>query len=252
MSDEAKDRWDGPMLHLMLIDSELEIVPRDLWSHPAVVSNARKRGKRPSQVLLDSNLHHSALGGKEEAMRRGRPDIVHQFLLIGLDSLLNLEGGLKLYVHTRNDELILTDPTTRLPKNLNRYMGLFEELFASGAVPSKENPLLSLKRGSDLKGSVGLVRELTRKKGRDLKVVLLSPVGDRKDPLDLFESLSIDKSRSTDILCLIGGFSHGDFMSDAGGLSDITVSISGELLKVWSVEMELIVKYRMAFARGSK
>ena len=118
-------------LTLILADSEIETVPSEFWSHPAVVQNARKRKKKPSQVLLDSTLHHSLFRNPDERNRRGRPDIVHQFLLLGLDSILNGENRLRLYIHTRNDELISVDPRTRLPKNYNRYSGLFEELFRS-------------------------------------------------------------------------------------------------------------------------
>ena len=73
---------EGPMLHLILVDSELEMVPEKFWSHPAVVTNSRKRGKKSSRVLLDSSLHHSLFKDQDEKKRRGRPDIVHQFLLL--------------------------------------------------------------------------------------------------------------------------------------------------------------------------
>ena len=56
---------DAHHLNLLLADSELEMVPRELWSHPAVVQNAKKRGKKPSQVLLDASLHHSAFRDPE-------------------------------------------------------------------------------------------------------------------------------------------------------------------------------------------
>ncbi len=250
MSDDVRGGPDGPRLHLMLVDSELEMVPKELLSHPSVASNARKRGKKPSQVLLDSNLHHTALGSREEAMRRGRPDIVHQFLLLGLDSLLNQEDGLRLYVHTRNDELIGVDPTTRLPKNMNRYMGLFEELFASGAVPSKDDPLLSLRPAMDLERCIASVRDNARLAGRGLTIVLLSPDGELKGAHELFIDLPGVVKGDMDVLCLIGGFSSGDFRSDVRGLSDRSISLSDMLLKVWSVEMELIVAYRHARGRG--
>ncbi len=254
MSVDANGGKGGPRLHLMLVDSELEMVPKELWSHPSVASNARKRGKRPSQVLLDSNLHHNALGSREEAMRRGRPDIVHQFLLLGLDSLLNLEGGLRIYVHTRNDELIGVAPNTRLPKNLNRYMGLFEELFASGAVPSKEDPLLSLTPGMDLEKSISSVKDSARSAGRDLTIVLLDQEGEKKGAYELFRDLPGLVEGRSDVLCLVGGFSHGDFRSDVKAISDRSISLSDSILKVWGVEMELIVafRYSMGEGKGSK
>lgn len=247
MPDDKRPRWEGPRLHLMLVDSELEMVPKELWSHPSVASNARKRGKKPSQVLLDSNLHHSAMD-RDGASRRGRPDIVHQFLLLGLDSLLNAEGGLRLYVHTRNDELITADPSTRLPKNMNRYMGLFEELFASKAVPNKGSPLLLLRPDMDLGRCIGAVRENAKADGRGLKVVLMSPEGRSMGLPELFRERGGDTSSELDMLFLIGGFSHGDFRSDAAGLSDMRISISDRLLKVWAVEMELLVGFRQSWS----
>ncbi len=229
----------GPVLHMILVDSELEIVPERYWSHPAVVSNSRKRGKKSSRVLLDSSLHHSLFRDPEEKKRRGRPDIVHQFLLLGLDSMINDERLLKLYVHTRNDELIKIDPSTRFPKNYNRYCGLFEELFRAGAVPSKGNPLITLKGGMDLPSILSQIRNTSMNEGRKSVVIGLDRGGIR---VDLQKHLpKIHGGDDMDVIFLIGGFAHGDFRSDVGSLSNEVVSISDELLKVWSAQMDLMV-----------
>ncbi len=230
----------GPVLHLILVDSELEIVPKRYWSHPAVVTNSRKRGRKSSRVLLDSSLHHSLFKDPQEKKRRGRPDIVHQFLLLGLDSMINNERLLKLYVHTRNDELIKIDPSTRFPKNYNRYSGLFEELFRAGAVPSKGNPLITLKGGMDLPSILGQIKNTSVNEGRKPIVIGLNQGGNRVDLLEHLPKIH-GGDGNVDVIFLIGGFAHGNFRSDLDSLSNEVVSISDDLLKVWAVQMDLMV-----------
>ena len=133
------------MLTLVLADTELERVPADLQRHPAVRASAKKRGVSPSTILLDSSFHHPALRKVPDGERRGRPDIAHIVLVVALDSILNLEGGLRIFIHTRNDEVIQFSPETRIPKNYTRFAGLMEDLFEKGEVP-EEKPLLHMDR----------------------------------------------------------------------------------------------------------
>ncbi|MGA1819772.1 MAG: 16S rRNA methyltransferase [Thermoplasmatota archaeon] len=237
------ERIPGPALTLLLVDSELELVPKEYWSHPAVVQNARKRKKKPSMVLLDSSLHHSIFRDKEEKNRRGRPDIVHQFLLLGLDSILNTQGRLSLFVHTRNDELVVVDPATRLPKNYNRYSGLFEELFNTGSVPAGSDPLIRLLRNMDLRSSVDHILSASPV-GRDLtRIILLHPDGDRTESWEAFGQL-IGHENAEHVICLVGGFSSGDLRSSLEGIPDRRIALPGGTLKVWTVVSELLVGFR--------
>jgi rRNA small subunit pseudouridine methyltransferase Nep1 len=235
---------DRPFLSLILVDSELEIVPGEFWSHPAVVQNARKRKKKPSTVLLDSTLHYSLFKDPEERNRRGRPDIVHQFLLLGLDSILNTEERLRIYVHTRNDEFITVHPETRLPKNYNRYAGLFEELFRSGSVPTGRDPLIRLHPSTDLGASIEKITGVPEVKDMNTKILLLHPEGEPDDPWNIFQKV-IKEEGVEHVICLIGGFSHGDFNSDVEKLCDMKFTLPGGLLKVWTVVSEILVGFRM-------
>ncbi len=234
------------VLSLVLVDAEIELVPPEFWSHPAVVENAKKRKKKPSLVLLDTNLHHSLFRDHVERNRRGRPDIVHQFLLIGLESILNIEGGLKLYIHTRNDELITISPKTRLPKNYNRYYGLFEELFRSGSVPPGNDPLITMKPGMDLKE---VLEEVFRSGPQGMKrtVVTLDSGGTRSNAYDKIGSLGEGPFH---LICLIGGFPSGGFKSKPHKYSDVTLSLHSNELKAWAVEMELISAFYNVKFRG--
>jgi len=242
----GKDHEQGrtsPTLTLLLVDSELELVPREYWSHPAVVQNARKRKKKPSMVLLDSSLHHSIFRDKEEKNRRGRPDIVHQFLLLGLDSVLNQQGRLSLFAHTRNDELVVVDPTTRLPKNYNRYSGLFEELLHTGAVPAGSTPLIKLMRNMDLRSSVDHILSNSQVVRDRTRILLLHPDGDPTESWEVFRHL-VGKEEAEHVICLVGGFSNGDLKSSIEGIPDRTIALPGGALKVWTVVSELLVGFR--------
>ncbi len=217
------------MLTLVLADSELELVPPQIQRHPAVRSYARKRGASPAKILLDSSFHHPALKGIEQGERRGRPDIVHLFLLLCLDSMLNLEGKLRTIVHTRNDEVLTVRPDTRIPKNYVRFVGLIEDLFEKGRVPEGDTPLLTLDKGKNLAtvlGEVGGTR------------IAFDPEGKRVDLYDLVSG------KRSDLTIIIGGFPHGGFNSPVKDLCDEFVSIHETPLKVWTVTSEVLAGYR--------
>jgi len=241
MVEEAK----RSRLSIILADSELELVPEAFWSHPSVSVNAKKRKKRSSQVLLDTNLHHSIFKDHTERNRRGRPDIIHQFLLIGLESILNKEDGLDLYVHTRNDELITIAKDTRMPKNYNRYYGLFEELLRTGAVPAGQDPLIRLYPEMQLKSIIEEI--LADHTDMRSEVVLMHEDGLASSSYSMVKELKDGGDGPLHLIVVIGGFSSGDFRSDIGSLKR-RFSLYPDQLKAWAVEMEILSAfYNFAF-----
>jgi rRNA small subunit pseudouridine methyltransferase Nep1 len=218
------------MLTLILADSELEMVPESITGHPACVTYARKRGRPARQTLLDSTVHHPALQKVPDGGRRGRPDIVHFFLLTATDSILNSEGHLRVFVHTRNGQMIRIRPDIRLPKNQARFVALMEQLFIRGQVPPEGEPLMSI-------GKETLQEVLAEAKAEE--VIVLSPQGRTVDPRRYFA-----RKRDRNITCIIGGFPEGDFTSPVAGMADDVISISGHMLKVWTVASEILVNIR--------
>jgi len=216
------------VLTLILADAELELVPAPLQGHPSVRTSAKRRGRSPAVILLDSSLHHPALKKFPEGERRGRPDIVHLFVLLALDSVLNAQGQLRTIVHTRNDEGIHIDPTTRIPKNYPRFVGLMEDLFQKGAVPEGK-PLLTLERNVPLEK---LLAQLPEPRWA------FSEHGQR---VDLWTELA---ALEGDLTAVVGGFPHGDFRSPVAKLCDRVVSIHEEPLRAWTVTSEILVAYR--------
>ena len=216
------------MLTLVLADTELERVPVELQRHPSVRASARKRGRSPGSILLDSSLHHPALRKFPDGERRGRPDIPHIVLVVALDSLLNLEGGLRVFIHTRNDEVIQIAPETRIPKNFNRFVGLMEDLFEKGEVPD-ENPLLKMDRGVTLE-------QLLAKLGREAWTF-----AEGGEPTDIQREFP---RHGEDLVAVIGGFPHGKFLSPVATLTKRTLSIHPKPLKAWTTAAEVLVGYR--------
>lgn len=221
-------RYRRTVLTLVLADAELEPVPKSIAGHPAVRTSAKKRGRSPSTILLDSSLHHPALKKFPEGMRRGRPDIAHLFVLLCLDSVLNTTGQLRTLVHTRNDDVIRFSPETRIPKNYPRFVGLIEDLFQKGAVP-EEKPLITLTRG------ISLEKLLAESAGPKWAF------GEGGERVNLWTEFA---KQPGDLVAVVGGFPHGDFRSPVNRICDRMVSIHEEPLRAWTVTSEILVAYR--------
>ncbi|ASJ08949.1 16S rRNA methyltransferase [Thermococcus siculi] len=214
------------MLHLVIAEAELELVPKSIADHSSVVNYARRRGKKPEEVLLDSTYHHPALKKLEDGERRGRPDIVHICLLNALESIANREGLLRVYVHTRNDEVIYVKPETRIPRNYNRFVGLMESLFKNRVVP-RDLELLRMEEKS--------LGELVEEIEPD-EVFVMSEGGTPTKPRDFGETLrSLENP-----LVIVGGFPHGDFKSE---IPWNKISIYKAPLMAWTVVNEIIINF---------
>ena len=220
------------MLTIILADTELELVPGDIRGHKAVQASAKRKGKKPREILLDASLHHSAMRRLDDWERRGRPDIAHMFVVLCLDSIANVEGRLRTLVHTRGDNLIEVDPSTRIPKNYNRFVGLMEDLFKRGCVPSEDKPLIRLAPDSTLSSIVDGIHHDD--------IIAFSPDGERGNLVSLF------KGMEGDVVAIVGGFPKGDFTSPVYDLCTRKVSIHPELLKTWTVVSEILVSYNAA------
>ena len=214
------------MLHLIIADSELELVPKKLQNHPSIISYAKRRFKKPDEILLDSTYHHTALKSLKDGERRGRPDIVHLCLINALESILNKEGKLRVYVHTRNNEVIYIKPETRLPRNYNRFVGLMESLFKNRLIP-KDLALLRIenKTLSEIIGDIGPDAVFIMHENG----VLMSP-----------QSFGRKLNEYSSPVVIVGGFPHGDFLSRVEGER---VSIYKEPLMAWSVVNEVVINY---------
>jgi rRNA small subunit pseudouridine methyltransferase Nep1 len=221
-------------LLLILAESALEPIPDEIRDHPAIRRSARRRGKDPSELILDRSLHHFAMRGLSNSGKRGRPDIVHAALIGALGTPLNREGLLSVYVHTIGDMIIEVNPAVRLPKNYNRFIGLMEQLFASGSIRSSSGEtLLRIRPGRmrDLLGSL-----------RPSMAMAFTRAGVPRTMRECVREL-VSHERPA---AIIGGFPHGGFSEETLGLANALACIDRESLDASLVVSRLIYEFEEA------
>jgi rRNA small subunit pseudouridine methyltransferase Nep1 len=179
-------------LTLIFLETSLERVPKSIARHPAVLNDARRRGKKPTELILDDSKHHTAMKKLPKWRKRGRPDIIHVCLLSVLDSRIPVN----IYIHTINDEVIWINNQTRLPRNYNRFVGLMEDLFKKQVIAHGNTELLKI---LDV-GLDELINSISS------KIVLMSEEGEYNGE----ELRNIFRSEENVAVC-IGAFPHGEF-----------------------------------------
>jgi rRNA small subunit pseudouridine methyltransferase Nep1 len=217
----------------ILADAELELIPEELLRERCIMNNARARGKAPEKILLDASHHHPAFEKLKECDRRGRPDIVHFFLMLCMDSDLSADGKLKVFVHTRNNDVIAVNPETRLPPHYPRFVGLIETLYEKHVVPSRENALLELRQNVPLETLVNALKPD--------EVVILEADGEVVPLPEKFAAMKAER-----VVVIIGGFSKGTFRSDMKKLKASRVSLGPRMLKVWTVTAKCLCAIDLA------
>ncbi|MCD6493416.1 MAG: 16S rRNA methyltransferase [Archaeoglobaceae archaeon] len=183
------------MLTFVFLETALELIPKEISKHPAVVKDARRRKKNPSKIILDDSKHHPAMKKIKDRKKRGRPDIIHYCLLSLLDSKIN---EMEIFVHTVNNNIIWINRKTRLPRNYNRFVGLMEDLFDKRVIKAENEILMEIK---DIPIS-SLISSFSNK-----NIVLMIESGD-KDEKHLRNLMKEDP-----VIC-IGCFPHGNFSND--------------------------------------
>ena len=217
------------MLYLVLAESALELVPKKIASHPSVVKYAKRRGKRPTEVLLDRSFHHKAMLKLKDGWKRGRPDLVHFSLLEATSIPLYFEGMLKVYVHTYTGEVIEVGEGVRLPKSYHRFVGLMEQLLKRGSVGGEEPLLRIVCRGFE--NLLNLIEPS--------KAVGLSRRGEPMKLGKLAETLSMEERP----LLVIGGFPKGEFRDEISSRLDGLYSVSKYALESHVVVARALYEY---------
>ncbi|MEM0445071.1 MAG: hypothetical protein QXY54_03785 [Nitrososphaerota archaeon] len=214
---------------LLLADCAVELIPREIWRHPAVVNYCRKRGKTPGKTLLDSSYHHAAMRGLRDAERRGRPDILHFTILEVLGSPLNKSDKLRTYIHSQAGNLVEVNPSVRLPRNYDRFKSLIEQLLAEKEIRTESGEVLLRVEDGDLRS--------WRERWGLRSVVLLSETG---EPLNRLGGIRELLEGGRPVCYVIGCFPHGDFSGEVKAIADMEVRISDYRLDAWVAASRLL------------
>ena len=96
-------------------------------------------------MLLNCDDHAAFLRKHKRDPAELRPDILHQCMLILLDSPLNKAGLLKLFVRTERGVLIEVSPQIRIPRTFRRFCGLMAQLLFKLSIRASNGPHKLLK-----------------------------------------------------------------------------------------------------------
>jgi len=220
------------MLILVFVEAALELVPRELWRHPAVRESARRREKKPGEILLDRALHHAAMRNLDNSLKRGRPDIVHLCLLEALGTPLNREQLLRVYIHTYGGTMIAVSPQVRLPRNYNRFMGLMEQLLLEKRVPLEGEALLTAEK----KSLEQFIEEMA-----PTGVTALTSHGEPTTLKEVCSGLAAEARP----MVFVGAYPHGPMRAKTLKLADRAVSIDPEVLDAWVVTSRLLYQHEV-------
>jgi len=196
-------------LKVILLESPLELAPPS-W---------------PYGPLIDKRYHYHKLSAFTRKWKRGRPDIVHTTLLVLLDSLLNANGSLEVYVHTLDGKVYYVSPEERLPKHYDAFKQIMAQLLQRGKVPPEGEPLMWLAYES--------LSDFVKEHG---KIILLWEKGEPRR----FKEIA-SEALETGAPVGIGAFPRGDFEKSTLRKSAKRYSVfGGRPLKAWTVAYKLV------------
>ena len=216
------------MLSLILAESALEIVPKELQDHNSVLAYSKRVNKKPSEVILDVSWHFAAMKGIKNEIKRGRPDLIHFCLLEACSIPLYFENKLRIYVHTIDDKVILLGENVRLPKSYHRFVGLIEKLYSTGIIEEDGKKLLEMKKMDFSK----LIDKIAPKEVIGLSV---------KGATSSYEKLA--KMISKDTCIVVGGFPKGHFSDQIAKKINNLVSVDKNPLEAHVIISRVLYEY---------
>ena len=216
------------MLSLILAESALELVPKELQNHNSVLAYSKRVNKKPAEVILDVSWHFAAMKGIKNEIKRGRPDLIHFCLLEACSIPLYFENKLRIYVHTIDDRVIFLGENVRLPKSYHRFVGLIEKLYSTGIIEEGGKKLLEMKKMDFCK----LIDKIAPK-----EIIGLS----EKGATSSYEKLA--KTISKDSCIVVGGFSKGHFSDQIVKKINNLVSVDKNPLEAHVIISRILYEY---------
>lgn len=216
------------MISLILAESSLELVPKELKTHPSIISHAKKLGKKPTKIILDNSWHYAAMKGINNEIKRGRPDLVHFSVLEATTIPLYFQNKIKVFIHTIDDKVINVGENIHIPKSYHRFTGLLEKLFSEKTIKTNNQELLSIKYQSFSE----LIDEIN-----PTQVIGLSSKGRPST----FEKISANLINGSCIV--IGGFQKGQFSDSIKNKFTHLFSVGNVSLEAHVVIARILYEY---------
>ena len=226
------------MLHIILLDCALELMPREISSLKQIQQYASRRGKKPSEILLDQTYHGQSMTKLSQSERRGRPDILFLSLLTTLETPLCKEGLLSVHLHLQDGQVVSVQNSVRLPRNYDRFVGLIEQLLLKKQVPPQGTPLLRITQES-LEDLILRLKDDSNK-----AMTLLAVEGGIHTTIEGLRGL-LPQDPSIPVIVGIGAFPHGVLSDKVVTLFGTHLELDKEVMMAWHVCAELIWTYSL-------
>jgi rRNA small subunit pseudouridine methyltransferase Nep1 len=227
------------MLHIILLDCALELIPRELTSLKQIQKHAARRGKKPNELLLDQTHHGQSMTKLSDNERRGRPDITYLSLISLLETPLCKEGLLSIHLHLQDGQIVEVNPDVRLPRNYDRFVGLMEQLLLMGRVPPKGDSLLHFVEVS-LEGLISKLKTKTTN-----AMTLLAIEKGQKTSVEALRTI-LPNDQSIPVIAGIGAYPHGYLSEEIVALFDTHIELDREVMMAWHVCSELLWTYSLS------
>jgi len=227
------------MLHIILLDCALELIPSEISSLKQIQKHATRRGKKPSELLLDQTHHGQSMTKLSQSERRGRPDITFLSLMTVLETPLCKEGLLSVHLQLQDGRIVEVNPEVRLPRNYDRFVGLIEQLLLHGRVPPQGDPLLKIHETS-------LEMFLSNlKSDSESAITILAVEGGLQATREQLGTL-LPQDSSLPVIVGVGAFPHGDLPEEIGPLFETHLELDREVMMAWHVCAELLWAYSLS------
>lgn len=213
--NEAEERKGNPIELEGIPMAPAEINPKN---GPGAIFILEKASLEVAKVgktyqLLNSDEHSNFLRKNNKDPALYRPDILHQALLMVLDSPINKAGRLRnVYVRTAAGVLIEVKPYVRIPRTFKRFAGVMLQLLQKLSI-----------------SAVGKREKLMRVIKNPVTQYL--PVNSRKigfsyssEKLVNIQKYVASDENSTDFVFVVGAMAHGKVETD---YTEDFISISG-------------------------
>ncbi len=232
------------MLNLILVETALELVSSKFRSHPSVLNNVKKYGN-PGRIL-DIALHHTFMKNLADNAKRGRPDILHHFILTCISSILNKNQKLRIFFHTYQNDIYEINPIMRPPKDFIRFKGLMYKLLTENNIAiagSKDSDNLSPQFQENEKTylikNIRLTLPGLFKSLNPHKIFRFTSKGTLNNSKNIFKQLTGNES----VVGIIGGFQSGFFSDQIMELDADDISIYPNGLETDAVVNRVIINF---------
>lgn len=174
-------------------------------------------------VLLNCDDHAAFLRKHKREPADSRPDILHQCMLMVLDSPLNKAGQLRLYVRSERGVLIEVSPQIRIPRTFKRFCGLMTQLLFKLSIRASNGPHKLLKV---------IKNPVTDHLPAGARIIMLSVTGRLVNLAEFVPTLPT----TAPVVFVVGAMAHGkveaEYSHDAISISEYPLSGAAALARL--------------------